>query len=132
MRLLRKQAKALYSRQIRPPIYSMKQSKLRRRRVIRFAILYFVMLAVFIGLIVGPIVASKQIPADTLQKLGKSASLGGKFRLMQPNGQDYDNTNGTLATGTGRTGYSGAFTKSTTSGGSQPTASSGNNKIKLL
>lgn len=123
----------LYSRQIRPPIYSMKQSKLRRRRVIRYAILYFVLLVVFIGLIAGPIVAGKQIPKKTLQSLGKSVSLGGKFQLMQPNGQNNDNTNGTLATGTGRTAYSGAFTKSTTSsGGSQPTAASGNNKIKLL
>ena len=50
------------SRQIRPPIYSMKQSKLRRRRVIRFAILYFIMLALFVGLIVGPIVAKDKIP----------------------------------------------------------------------
>lgn len=110
----------------------MKQSKLRRRRVTRFAILYFVLLAVFIGLVAGPIVAGKQIPKAMLQSLGKSASMGGKFRLMQPNGQDNDNTNGTLATGTDRTGYSGAFTKSTTSGGSQPRASSGNNKMKLL
>ena len=110
----------------------MKQSKLRRRRVVRFAILYFVLLAVFIGLIAGPILASKRISKATLQSLGKSASIGGKFRLMQPNGQGNDNTNGTLATGTGRTGYSGALTRSTTSGGYQPTASSGNNKIKLL
>jgi len=49
------------SRQIRPPIYSMKQSKLRRRRVWRYAILYFVMLVVFLALLVGPIVEAAVI-----------------------------------------------------------------------
>lgn len=122
----------LHSRQIRPPIYSMKQSKLRRRRVIRYAILYFVLLAVFIGLIVGPIVAGKQIPKDVLQTLGQQASFGGLFRLMQPNGQDNDNTKGRQETGTGRPNYSGAFTRSTTrTGGAAPTAG-GNNRIKLF
>lgn len=46
------------SRQIRPPIYSSKQSKLRKKRVIRFSVLYFVMFVVFLALVVGPIVAS--------------------------------------------------------------------------
>jgi 1,3-beta-glucan synthase len=64
------------SRQIRPPIYSLKQSKLRRRRVIRYAILYFIMLIVFICLVAGPIVASRfinglpSIPMDLLQPTG--------------------------------------------------------------
>ncbi|OQD74519.1 hypothetical protein PENDEC_c010G03181 [Penicillium decumbens] len=44
------------SRQIRPPIYSLKQSKLRKRRVVRFAILYFFMLVVFVVLIAAPLV----------------------------------------------------------------------------
>lgn len=111
----------------------MKQSKLRRRRVIRFAILYFVLLALFIGLVAGPIVAGSKIPPNTLAQLGKSASLG-KFQLMQPN-LSKDNTNGTEQTGTGRPGYTGAFTRSTTkSGASEATASpaAGNNRIKLL
>lgn len=64
------------SRQIRPPIYSLKQSKLRKRRVIRFAILYFVMLIIFVALIAGPIVAGRffktlpSIPLDLLQPTG--------------------------------------------------------------
>lgn len=45
-----------HSRQIRPPIYSLKQSKLRKRRVIRFAILYFIMLVVFVVLLAAPLV----------------------------------------------------------------------------
>jgi 1,3-beta-glucan synthase len=64
------------SRQIRPPIYSLKQTKLRRRRVIRYAILYFVILVLFIALIAGPIVAGKylklgmEIPMELLQPVG--------------------------------------------------------------
>lgn len=64
------------SRQIRPPIYSLKQTKLRKRRVIRYAILYFVLLVVFVALIVGPVVAGKylnfgvSIPMDLLQPTG--------------------------------------------------------------
>ncbi|PSN62636.1 1,3-beta-glucan synthase component GLS2 [Corynespora cassiicola Philippines] len=64
------------SRQIRPPIYSLKQTKLRKRRVIRYAILYFVILVVFIALIAGPIVAGKflsfdiSIPMELLQPTG--------------------------------------------------------------
>ncbi|KAF3047491.1 1,3-beta-D-glucan synthase [Didymella heteroderae] len=66
------------SRQIRPPIYSLKQTKLRKRRVVRYAILYFVLLVVFLALIVGPIVAGKQIklsvdlPMELLQPTGYS------------------------------------------------------------
>jgi 1,3-beta-glucan synthase len=67
----------LFSRQIRPPIYSLKQTKLRKRRVIRYAILYFVLLIVFLVLIVGPIVAGTKfkfalpaLPMDILQPTG--------------------------------------------------------------
>ena len=66
------------SRQIRPPIYSLKQTKLRKRRVVRYAILYFVLLVVFLAIIVGPIVAGKQlkldvtIPMELLQPTGFS------------------------------------------------------------
>ncbi|KAF8423784.1 glucan synthase [Tirmania nivea] len=65
------------SRQIRPPIYSAKQSKLRKKRVIRFAVVYFLMLVIFVALIVGPVVVgnmflknlpfAKSIPMELLQ-----------------------------------------------------------------
>ncbi|KAF7562126.1 hypothetical protein G7046_g2003 [Stylonectria norvegica] len=113
------------SRQIRPPIYSMKQSKLRRRRVIRFAILYFVLLIIFVGLIVGPAVAGKMI----LDPLSGSISDIGGFKLLQPNGQDHDNTNSTMATGTGKEGYTGAGRKTTSGTGS---SSSATGKIRLF
>ncbi|KAL1953465.1 hypothetical protein VTO42DRAFT_2779 [Malbranchea cinnamomea] len=69
------------SRQIRPPIYSLKQSKLRRRRVIRFSILYFIMLIVFLLLFFGPLVIRRfmftdgnwpEIPLDLLQPVGQN------------------------------------------------------------
>ncbi|KAI1847714.1 hypothetical protein JX265_009143 [Neoarthrinium moseri] len=90
------------SRQIRPPIYSLKQSKLRRRRVIRFAILYFAMVVLFVALIAGPIVAGKNIP--------KSLTNLVPMNLLQPTGQDNDNTRNETQTGTGNPSYSGVAT----------------------
>lgn len=47
------------SRQIRPPIYTAKQTKLRRRRVTRFSVLYFIMMIFFLAMVVGPVATSK-------------------------------------------------------------------------
>jgi len=80
----------------------LKQSKLRKRRVIRFAILYFILLIVFVALIVGPIVAGKflnKLPSIPLQ-------------LLQPTGQNNNDTSGSQ-TGTGLVG--GAAAAATTS-----------------
>ena len=84
------------SKQIRPPIYSLKQSKLRKRRVIRYAILYFILLVVFLALIVGPVVAGNKIST-----LGKSLSSigGGSFLIIQPVNL-YNNDTTTVITGT--------------------------------
>jgi 1,3-beta-glucan synthase len=84
----------------------MKQSKLRRRRVIRFAILYYVMLVLFLALIVGPAVAGDQILPLLPEQLEPGQELIGGFRLMQPWNQSNDDTNSTSLTGTGRPGYS--------------------------
>lgn len=75
----------LLSRQIRPPIYSIKQSRLRKRRVIRFATLYFFLLIVFILLFFGPIIVSKFI---SIESIGGSLPLD----LMQPIGQNNNDT----------------------------------------
>ncbi|KAI1915671.1 1,3-beta-D-glucan synthase [Ophidiomyces ophidiicola] len=72
------------SRQIRPPIYSLKQSKLRKRRVIRFAILYFLMLIVFVCLIAGPLVARRFVTNLPSIPLG----------LLQPVNQNNNDTTG--------------------------------------
>ena len=98
----------------------MKQSKLRRRRVIRFAIFYYVMFVVFLALIVGPSVAGDKIPFDL-------STVDLPFRLVQPNDLENDNTNGTSVTGTGRPNYSGVYQFSTESDGGGAT-----DKIKLF
>ena len=68
----------------------------------RFAVLYFVMLVVFLALVVGPAVAGRMIPFELEPVAG--------FRLMQPTGFSNDDTAGKSATGTARIGYTGAFT----------------------
>ncbi|KAL8675402.1 MAG: hypothetical protein Q9168_000233 [Polycauliona sp. 1 TL-2023] len=95
------------SRQIRPPIYSIKQSKLRKRRVIRFATLYFVMLILFVALLAGPLVVARL--KITLPDI--------PMQLMQPTGL---NNNDTLASPTGRMlhGGSGAATTAEATAGS--------------
>ncbi|PKX95074.1 1,3-beta-glucan synthase [Aspergillus novofumigatus IBT 16806] len=77
------------SRQIRPPIYSLKQSKLRKRRVIRFAILYFAMLILFLILLIAPLV---------VRSMGLVKAPNLPFNLLQP--LDKDN-NDTMVTYTG-------------------------------
>lgn len=62
----------------------MKQTKLRKRRVIRYAILYFVLLVVFLALIVGPIVAGTKFKLDL-------PSL--PMDILQPTGYSNNNTN---------------------------------------
>ncbi|KXS98790.1 hypothetical protein AC579_8933 [Pseudocercospora musae] len=101
------------SRQIRPPIYSLKQSKLRRRRVIRYAILYFSMFVLFIVLIVGPIIAKKFIGNIKLDVMN----------LQQPSNWKNNDTSAS-ETGTGVAGGAKA-TASATRGSS----SSNHNKM---
>jgi 1,3-beta-glucan synthase len=81
------------SRQIRPPIYSLKQTKLRKRRVVRYAILYFVLLVVFLALIVGPIIIGEKFTLPKLPTL--------PMEILQPTGY---NNNDTFATATGLQG----------------------------
>ncbi|KAF1956695.1 beta-1,3-glucan synthase-like protein [Byssothecium circinans] len=81
------------SRQIRPPIYSLKQTKLRRRRVVRYAILYFVLLVVFVALIAGPIIVGKM---DFMKNMTKDFSI---MDLMQPAGLNNNDTKA-VVTGT--------------------------------
>ncbi|KAI0005221.1 glycosyltransferase family 48 protein [Xylariaceae sp. FL0662B] len=99
------------SRQIRPPIYSMKQSKLRRRRVVRYAVLYFTMLVLFVALIAGPVIAGKKIPSDVTKKISSSLP----FPLAQPAEQENNDTRNRTQTGTGSPGYSGPGLASMTS-----------------
>lgn len=77
------------SRQIRPPIYSAKQSKLRKKRVVRFAVVYFFILIIFLGLIVAPSQIGSMILSEGIKK-----SLDIKFApgLLQPDDYPLNNT----------------------------------------
>ncbi|CZT53251.1 probable 1,3-beta-D-glucan synthase subunit [Rhynchosporium secalis] len=87
------------SRQIRPPIYSMKQSKLRKRRVWRFAVLYFFMLIVALALLAGPMVAGSMILKTTDSMFANPSKT---FYLLQPIGYNNNDTRNATMTGTGK------------------------------
>lgn len=86
--------------------------------MVRFAILYFAMVVLFVALIAGPIVAGKHIPSSLTSKI--------PMQLLQPTGQDNDNTRNETETGTGAASYHGVL--STTS--SKSTATS--NKFRFV
>ncbi|KAK0305545.1 1,3-beta-D-glucan synthase [Friedmanniomyces endolithicus] len=97
------------SRQIRPPIYSLKQSRLRKRRVVRYAIMYFSMFVLFLVLIVGPIIASKFIHF--------SLSI---LELQQPSNWMNNDTLGTSQTGTALAGGAAATSVGAGANGLRP------------
>ncbi|KAK8007023.1 hypothetical protein PG989_001013 [Apiospora arundinis] len=90
------------SRQIRPPIYSMKQSKLRRRRVIRFAILFFTLFFIFLALIIGPVIVAPIMGPKFFNDMVDKNMI--PMGLLQPANQTNNNTID-AETGTGRPGY---------------------------
>lgn len=77
----------------------MKQSKLRRKRVLRYAVFYFIMLILFVGLLVGPVVAGKFIPSSIMDSV--------PMDLYQPTQFSNDDTHGSSLTGTGAADYNG-------------------------
>lgn len=104
----------------------MKQSKLRRRRVIRYAILYFTLLVVFIALVAGPAVVGKLMGESLSKTIEKMVPMQG---LVQPNYLHNNNTNSTLATGIKNPSYTGAGLTMT---GSKRVQASATGKIKLF
>jgi len=121
------------SRQIRPPIYSLKQSKLRKRRVIRFAILYFVMLFIFVILLVAPLIAKRMGKDQTINEalwktIGVSKDVSDQMMfLLQP--LDHG-LNDTVSYYTGSQ-LGAAFQASSSSGGN-PTTSGDWGKYKMI
>jgi 1,3-beta-glucan synthase len=87
----------------------MKQSKLHKRRVWRYAILYFVLLVVFLALLVGPIVAGSNIISASLVKQIP-------LNLYQPVGLNNNDTRNRNETGTGAVSNGASATASSTSG----------------
>ena len=87
----------IHSRQIRPPIYSLKQTKLRKRRVVRYALLYFTLFVLFMVLLIAPaVIGNLGLLDDTFKSL-----QGNDFMyLMQPS--DWNNNDTTSSkTGSG-------------------------------
>lgn len=77
------------SRQIRPPIYSLKQTKLRKRRVVRYAILYFTLFVLFMVLLIAPAVIGN---LGLLDSTFESMQGDGLMYLMQPNNWNNNDT----------------------------------------
>ena len=84
----------------------MKQTKLRRRRVVRYAILYFVLVLLMLALMVAPAVLIKIIPPSVFEM-----SILQDNQLVQPT-LDNDDTRGRLETGTAHRSYSGVLASS--------------------
>jgi 1,3-beta-glucan synthase len=76
------------SRQIRPPIFSMKQNKLRKRMVRKYAALYFAVLFFFLILIIAPAVGGKKLNLTSLINNLPNFASG----LVQPTGQNNNDT----------------------------------------
>lgn len=92
----------------------MKQSKLRRRRVWRFAVLYFLLLVIALALVVAPVVAGKYLLSDSLIK-----SI--PFDLYQPTGQNNNDTRNRNKTGA-----------AASTGGAAETSSGSANRVRLF
>ncbi|ODV58132.1 glycosyltransferase family 48 protein [Ascoidea rubescens DSM 1968] len=71
------------SRQIRPPIYSLKQAKLRKRMVRKYSVLYFLVLILFVVAIAAPAVASSALDS-TYQSITDTLKDGFMDGLLQP------------------------------------------------
>jgi len=86
------------------------------------------MLVVFVALIVGPLVAGKQIPSSAFDMLKQ-------YDLVQPTGLSNDDTYGSSQTGTGDPSYTGWATRTmstATDGDAQTTTSADAAKIRLF
>jgi 1,3-beta-glucan synthase len=82
-------ANNLHSRQIRPPIYSLKQTKLRKRRIVRYAILYFTLFFLFMILLIAPaVIGNLGLLDTTFENLYGSSFM----YLMQPTNWNNNDT----------------------------------------
>lgn len=89
----------------------------------RYAVLYFALLLLFLILIVGPSLVGKYVPSSITDSLSS-------LNVVQPTGQDNNDTIGNTQTGTGAASYSGALqTMTTASASSTGTAAA---KIRLF
>ncbi|CAK7906254.1 1,3-beta-glucan synthase component Fks1p [[Candida] anglica] len=77
------------SRLIRPPIYSLKQARLRKRMVRKYCTLYFAVLVLFVIIIAGPAIAASKVKQTLADKLNGGGIMAG---LMQPIGLSNNDT----------------------------------------
>lgn len=89
----------------------------------RYAVLYFTLLILFLVLFVGPSIAGKYVPDSVFDMLSST-------NLVQPTGQDNNNTIGETETGTGAASYSGALLTMTSA--SSSATGTANAKIRLF
>jgi len=72
----------------------LKQSKLRKRRVTRFAILYYLMFVIFMALIIAPVLVGPKLMTTLISSLGSTLGPGkGHLDILQPIGAYNNNTN---------------------------------------
>ena len=88
----------------------MKQSKLRRRRVIRYAILYFTILVVFVALLAGPTIVGSLMDKEKMLEKIYEVKLNDALLAQPDNSALMDNTRNRTKTGTGAPDYSGVAT----------------------
>ena len=84
------------SRQIRPPIFSLKQTRLRKRMVRKYMTLYVLILVLFAGCIIGPAVAASHVPDQLASSL-----TGVGHNLFQPRGVNQNDTGLQMSTYSG-------------------------------
>lgn len=115
----------------------MKQSKLRKRRVWRFAVMYFSLFVLFLGLAIAPVLGGSKVPVNTLI----SSIGGGKpdsmiALLFQPNNRTsvwYNDTGPTLTSIKSSEAMVLAGKTGSASGGSAASTGSSNKRsVKLL
>ncbi|KAG7832033.1 hypothetical protein KL920_000368 [Ogataea angusta] len=78
------------SRQIRPPIYSLKQARLRKRMVRKYSVLYFGIFIIFIVLIAAPAAVGSLKNVDIEKQVGTLPEFA--EGLFQPRHQDNNDT----------------------------------------
>jgi len=76
-------------RQIRPPLFSVKQEALRKRMVKKYATLYFFVLIVYVVAIVAPAAAGPSMDVKTITDPLEGSPAGG---LIQPKNQSINDT----------------------------------------
>lgn len=92
--------------------------------MLRYSLLYFGLLLLFLIILIAPSVAGKYVPSSIDSMLSST-------NLIQPTGQDNNDTIGRSATGTGAADYSGAMLTMTQSSAAA-SATTAAAKVKLF